>query len=221
MIGRICRLESGVESSMSDVFVDDASYTLMNAPRTWGDLLETLDADFSARGVLLACVRFDGVEEPAFREPSVLSRPLAAVLRVDVETATPDALLRQSLTEAGEAIAQMADEVSRISTLFRRNEPSTANAGLARLSGDLHTFVALVTTMRGPLGISEERLTIDGVSPDQQIERLAAWLESLVSAQSSEDWLTVADILEYDIEPILRAWRTRLEALTQDAGTRE
>jgi hypothetical protein len=206
---------------MSDVFVDDASYALVDTPRTWGDLLETLDADFSARGVLLACVRFDGVEELAFREPSVLSRPLAAVQRIDVETATPDALLRQSLAEAAEAISQMADEVTRISTMLRRNEIAPANEGLARLSGELHTFVGLVTTMRGPLGISEERLTIDGVPPDQQIERLAGWLESLVTAQSHEDWLTVADILEYDIEPVLRAWVGRLEALTQDAGTRE
>jgi hypothetical protein len=77
-----------------------------------------------------------------------------------------------------------------------------------------------VTTLRGPLGIAVERLTIDGVPPDEQMERLGAWLESLVSAQSSQDWLTVADVLEYDIEPILRAWRTRLEELTHESQGR-
>src|SRR2546422_961622 len=113
---------------MSDVFVDGARRALGNTPNTWGELLGTLDADLGGRGVLLAAVRFDGVEEPAFREPSVTARALTTVQRVDVETATPDALLRQ--------------------------------------------------------------------------------------------WLTVADVLEYDIEPILRAWRTRLEELTHESQGR-
>ena len=205
---------------MSDVFVDGASYGLANTPKTWGELLETLDADLGPRGVLLAAVRFDGVEQPAFREPSVAGRALTTVQRVDVETATPDALLRQSLAEAAEAIGQIADDVARVSALFRGNDVSAANQGLARLSGDLHTFTALVTTLRGPLGIPVERLTVDGVSPDEQIERLGAWLESLVAAQSSQDWLTVADILEYDIEPVLRGWRTRLETMTHEPQDR-
>ena len=205
---------------MSDVFVDGARRALGNTPNTWGELLETLDADLGGRGVLLAAVRFDGVEEPAFREPSVTARALTTVQRVDVETATPDALLRQSLTEAAVALAQVADDVTRVSTLFRGNDLAAANQGLARLSGDLHTFAALVTTLRGPLGIAVERLTIDGVPPDEQMERLGAWLESLISAQSSQDWLTVADVLEYDIEPILRAWRTRLEELTHESQGR-
>ena len=205
---------------MSDVFVDGASHGLGSTLKTWGELLETLDAELGVRGVLLAAVRFDGVEQPAFREPSVTARPLTTVQRVEVETATPDALLRQSLAEAAEGIGQIADDVARVSALFRGNDLTAANQGLARLSGDLHTFAALVTTLRGPLGIAVERLTIDGVSPDEQIERLGAWLESLIAAQSSEDWLTVADILEYDIEPILRAWRTRLETLTHEPQDR-
>jgi hypothetical protein len=205
---------------MSDVFVDGVSQALGSTSTTWGELLGVLDAEFGARGVLLTGVRFDGVEEPAFREPAVVARPLTAVQRVDVETATPDELLRQSLTEASEAIGQIADEVMRVATMFRRHELAPANEGLARLSADLHTFVALMTTLQGPLGISVERLTIDGVSPDEQIARLGGWLESLIGAQASEDWLTVADILEYDIEPVLRAWRTRLDALTHDAGIR-
>ena len=200
---------------MSDVFVDGASHPRGAACKTWGELLEALDADLGARGMRLAAVRFDGVEEPDFRQPSAMARPLATVQRVDVECATPDALLRQSLGDFAEGIGQTADEVARVCELFRRHEVSAANEGLARLTGDLHTFAALVTTLRDPsVGIPVERLTIDGVSPEQQIERLGAWLESLIGAQSSQDWLTVADILEYDIEPVLRAWRTRLETLT-------
>jgi hypothetical protein len=215
MISRAEAFEAVAESLMSDVFVDGAGHARGNACKTWGELLQELDAELGGRGLQLVVVRFDGVEEPAFREPSALALPLAAVQRVDVETATPDALLRQSLADFAEGIGQTADEVARVSGLFRQDDVSPANEGLARLTGDLNTFAALVTTLRGPsVGIPSERLTIDGVSPEEQIERLAAWLESLIGAQSNQDWLTVADILEYDIEPVLRAWRTRLETLT-------
>ena len=40
-------------------------------------------------------------------------------------------------------------------------------------------------------------------------------LETLVSAQSTQDWLTVADVLEYDMEPELRAWLECFESIKQ------
>jgi len=38
------------------------------------------------------------------------------------------------------------------------------------------------------------------------MEELGAALDAIVMAQESEDWLTVADVLEYDLEPAIRRW---------------
>jgi hypothetical protein len=47
------------------------------------------------------------------------------------------------------------------------------------------------------------------------METLWNALDAMVTAQASEDWLTVADVLEYDLEPAIRRWT---ELLTRVAS---
>src|SRR5688572_14338585 len=71
------------------IFVNDVPQELPNSPETWGDLLSTLDAQAAQRGVILSVTRFDGVEEPSFRDNVATARPLAGIRRIDVQTAVP------------------------------------------------------------------------------------------------------------------------------------
>ena len=114
-------------------------------------------------------------------------------------------------TEAGTAVALMADKVVRLAEMFRADEIKPANEGLTVLSSELADLVAMIGIMQGPLAVNPARLVIDGLTPEEQIARLGTWLESLVSAQSNQDWLTIADILEYEVEPMVRQWRDVLQ----------
>ena len=53
-----------------------------------------------------------------------------------------------------------------------------------------------------------------GKSVYQVVHELVGVLDALLSAQASEDWVTVADILEYDLEPAIHRWAA---VLTQTA----
>ena len=114
-------------------------------------------------------------------------------------------------TEAGTAVALMADKVVRLAEMFRADDVKAANEGLTVLASELADLVAMIGIMQGPLAVDPARLVIDGLSPEDQIARLGTWLESLVSAQANQDWLTIADILEYEIEPLVRQWRDVLQ----------
>lgn len=198
---------------MTDIFIDRTRHTSAYRASDWGDLLTALDADLDARGVVVTAVRFDGVDQPTFRHPSATTRDLNTIRQVHLETARPEVLLRQCLADAADAVGHMGGQVDRIATLFRRRELQLANQGLAQLAADLGAFVALVDTLRGPIGLDAACLAIDGASVEVQIARLHSRLESLLEAQRQEDWLTIGDILEYDLAPTLRAWRERLEEL--------
>jgi SAM-dependent methyltransferase len=115
--------------------------------------------------------------------------------------------------DASDGVEQIAVQIDLVADLFRRHNVGPANEGLARLSGDLRQFAQLVAMLGEGAGIDPTRLAINGVSPHAQLERLGRQLEDLVDAQSHEDWVTVADVLELDIQPMVRAWRERLLAL--------
>ena len=198
---------------MVHLYVNDAPATLDFTPKTWGELLARLDEQAAADGVVLSVARFDGVEEPAFRETAVTARELAAMARIDVETSVPAALLRECLLEASGSLETLAVEAIELGALYRRHDVSPAHDRLKTLAGELGGLIGLVGMLAGPLQIDLAAIATDGMNGAEQLETLGATVDALVSAQDQADWLTVADILEYDLEPSICRWGTLLTEL--------
>lgn len=197
--------------AMPQIYVNDVPQPLDAPPPTWGDLLATLDDQAAAQGFLLTTARFDGVDEPSFRDPQVTARRLTGVERVDVETATPAAFLRQCLLDSVRPLHEAADMTARLSAVYRQHDVSRGHDGLTALAMELRGLTTLVSMLGGPLQIDLSTYVSGGTTAAEQMDALGAALDALVAAQESEDWLTVADVLEYDLEPAIRRW---IELLT-------
>ena len=112
------------------------------------------------------------------------------------------------LGDGAEGVRQMLGDVRTLADLFRRHDIAPAHVALAQLAQDLGALIVLVESLRAPVAtIAPTALP----SPDE-VEQLARTLESVVTAQSTQDWLTVSDVLEYDLEPGLAGWLTSFES---------
>ena len=189
---------------MTQIFVNDVPQELDPTPQTWGDLLETLDAEAARDGVFLSVARFDGVDEPAFREPTVTGRDLRGVGRVDVETADGPVLLKTCLLDAVQPLRDAATNARSLAEFYRRHDLTRGHEGLVGLAAELRSLAMLLGALSGPLGIDLSAAAGDGASVDQHVVDLGTALDALIASQSSEDWVTVADILEYALEPAIR-----------------
>jgi hypothetical protein len=196
---------------MPQIYVNDVPQPVDAPLPTWGDLLASLDEQAAAQGFLLTTARFDGVDEPSFRDPQVTARRLTEVERVDVETATPAAFLRQCLLDSVRPLHEAADMTARLSSVYRQHDVTRGHDGLTTLAMELRGLTALVSMLGGPLQIDLSTFVSGGTTAAEQMEELGNALDALVTAQESEDWLTVADVLEYDLEPAIRRW---IELLT-------
>jgi hypothetical protein len=197
-------------ANMLQIYVNDAAQTFTITPKTWGDLLECLDTDAAAAGRILSSARFDGVEEPSFREPSAIARPLSGVARVDVRTAQPVAFLRECLLEAIPGLEETARRARHLADIYRGHDLKPGHEGLQGLASDLAAVAALSDMLSGPLGIDLAQITVEGVSAARHAEHMARTIDALVSAQEDHDWVTVADVLEYELEPAVRRWAALL-----------
>lgn len=196
---------------MPHIFLNDAPHAVEQSPETWGDLLASLDEQVAGQGLLLTTARFDGVDEPSFREPEVTARRLSEVQRVEVETASPAAFLRQCLLDTIRPLDQAADTAGRLGTLYRRQDVSPGHDGLSLLARELRDLTSLVGMLSGPLQIDLSSHVTNGLTVAEQMQEFGMAVDALVTAQESEDWLTVADVLEYDLQPAIRRW---IELLT-------
>jgi hypothetical protein len=195
---------------VAEVYIDDAKQAFGAIPGTWGDLLAVLDDRVSAQRLLVTAIRLDGVDEPAFRHPAVASRPLAAVRRIDVETSSPETLFRLCCGDAEADVADIAGRALELASQYRQQDVAAGHRGLVSLADDLWGFLALLQAMMTSPGFEPQWLMVDGATAQEQIATLGDHLEAVVVGQAASDWLTVSDILEYDIEPALRRWQQKL-----------
>jgi len=73
---------------VAEVYVDGVRLEITETTGTLGDLLRVFDTQATVARHLVTDVRLDGSDEPAFRDPSIVVRPLAAIGRVDSTVAT-------------------------------------------------------------------------------------------------------------------------------------
>lgn len=116
------------------------------------------------------------------------------------------------MTDATDGMKQLTEDVTTLADVFRQHDIGRANYLLAQLAQNLQALIVLVQELRGPVTNAGSAVNLPS---DQEAEKLVAMLETLVSAQSTQDWLTVADVLEYDMEPELRAWLECFESIKQ------
>jgi hypothetical protein len=179
--------------------------------KTWGDLLDDLDERCQAEGHVVTAVRLDGVDEPSFRRPEARTVGLTALAVVDVDTTTPGALVTEAIDEGCAGLDRLCDHAVTVGTLFRGLDPAAANRALVDLAQGLQA----ATTLLAAIGSVVQGGRPEGAvrSTDAVLGELAGQLEALIAAQQQGDWVTVADIVEHDIQPALRACRSMVEDL--------
>ncbi len=165
---------------------------------TWGGLLEVLDDHVAAMGHIVTDVRFDGIDEPAFREPRIMVTPLTDMATVEVSSGTPESLVRRCLEEAASSIEPLCQAALAIGDGFRGQDIESASADLAELADGMSTLIA----------IAGAATLASGAPPavGSLATELTGFVDALVAAQRARDWLAAADILQYDVEPALRRW---------------
>lgn len=179
----------------------------------WGDTLERLDQRFAGLGQVLTAVRFDGVDQPSFRDQGRAFDTLDGIRAIDIDAASPDDLLAATFSEARTAAATLAAAAGHIAAAFRGVDIGDARRELGELAQGLATLVAIAQTLSQATRVSLEAVECSGASGLAMIDQLTACADTLIGAQQRDDWVTVADVIEYDLAPALREWPPLFDAL--------
>jgi hypothetical protein len=203
---------------MARVVVNGIEWRHTELPDTWGDLLDALEADLTAKGTLVTAVRFDGVDEPTFRSPALLARRLADLAHLEVESGSARALVARALQDAAGSLAGLSEAVTRVGADFRGADILKANQALVEVADGVRALVALVAAVSVTLQLDLEALRSGDMPMSALAEELAGHVQSLTEAQEARDWLTVADVLEFDLHPALDKWNGIFQDLTESAA---
>lgn len=191
---------------MTKMVVDGAERRLDAVWTNWSDMLDAVDRELAAYGRIVTSVRLDGIDVPAFRDASVAGRALAGFAVIEVQSGTEADLVGRCLSDAIDAIDALRQSAADVGAAFRKHDLQPANGGLKELAGGLSTLMSLLQAIGLALRVDLTAARDGHPSPATLIAELAGHVEGLIAAQSNQDWLTVADVIEYDVEPSLRRW---------------
>lgn len=180
---------------------------------TWGDVLATIQSACAGRQEMIVGLRLDGADRTDLLESADRGQPVPDGAVVDVETATPSALVKAALDDASLALDSLARAADRLGLAFRGTDLAAANRDLAEFASGLRALLVVTGAVAGASGIDLARLGGAEHCASDLVRDLNQQAEVLVDAQGAGDWITVADTIEFDVAGTLRQWPALLSAL--------
>jgi hypothetical protein len=197
--------------------VNDSVYIPGRGVRTWGQLLSSIEAGDLRERLVVTAVRFRGVDQPSFREPATLAADLASIAAVDVDTAPASDLVASAVQTICDGIEPLVAAARQAADAFRLHD-------LPRGHRDLADFVLTFRVLADLTAVLDQADASLRSTPPQTrdtavFEQVEQSLESLVSFEMNEDWISVADVLEYEIAHLLPRWASAVGADGGNAAT--
>ena len=172
---------------------------------TWGDLLDWLETDYLKAGQCITRVSFGEQEAMSYRDTGFCGKELAGLEQIDIESGDFDSVVRQSLEELEVELGRVAEAGAGIIRLLETRDREQAYLALTQY---LESLAVLFSIFAEDLG------WVHGEGGDPRpalIASLEQALAELISAQENGLWISVCDVLEYEIPPVLDGWKSLVQ----------
>ena len=193
-----------------DVTINETEIQIPSYIATWGDLLDWIETDFLKAGECITHVYLGGDEAYNFRDRKVCGQELNSVGNIAIHSGDFDKVVNESLEQLDEELKAALAGCDVVVRLLENRNEQEAYDRLAQLLDSIRIFFAIFSE---DLGWSEP---LEAESSRQEVSAtLERALKQLISAQENRYWVSICDVLEYEITPILETWQ-KLVARTRE-----
>jgi hypothetical protein len=182
-----------------DVRIDEMKINPPSDVTTWGDLLDWVETKELKPGKCITRVTFQGEEEIQYRLPALCNREIHDVGDVQIELAEFDTVVKETMSELQTEIDGALENTRDIIKLFEDRSEERAHTQLAHLLDSIRIFFSVFSEDLGWVG-----------APDHSTN-LESAIRQLIAAQENRFWVSISDVLKYEIVPILESWRETVE----------
>ena len=192
-----------------DVRINQDEIRVPTGVATWGDLLNWLETDFFHAGQCITHVYVAGSETCNYRDRFLCDQELEALGHVAILSDDFDKVVHESLAELDGQLVSTLTSCKEIVRLLENRNEEEAYERLGQLLESIRVFFTI---------FSEDLGWVEPLDAEISRKEFSAALEraltQLISAQEKRYWVSICDVLEYEITPILESWQKMV------AGTR-
>jgi cell fate (sporulation/competence/biofilm development) regulator YmcA (YheA/YmcA/DUF963 family) len=125
---------------------------------------------------------------------------------LDIETVSFEKFAEAAIKDSAFFIKNIIASVNKTAELFRIYDETEANEKMAQIIDPLRALVVFINSTRVDLKWDFENDQIDGHPIVKDWEKLHGVIDELKLTQEEGDWILYADLLEYELVPVLNVW---------------
>ena len=132
------------------------------------------------------------------------------VTTVEVRTMPVGEVAVEITRELYKVVSLMGEGASRVAELFRQADDAEALETYQDLLDVTRDFVGMVSTLRGEFSLKDHK---EFMEASEQFNTLFTEMSEVLL---NEDWILLADLLEYEYIPAVNRWKTVVALLRED-----
>lgn len=191
--------------------------------KSFGELMACLAKRAAREGDSILKVKLNGEDITGKDRTSIDPLPLDQVKEIEIQTGDPQVLARTSLYSVADFLEKLLIQLQDSAELLRVGYSERSNQSYLRCIDGLQVFMHSLESCRRLLGISFELLIVPAgpegglISAAENRRHMFEVLDSMIEAQTNQDWVLLSDLLEYELVPVLEDWRRIIPEILGEA----
>lgn len=174
---------------------------------TAGDLLEYLKKTYLSPRDFISVISVNGEEVSEKQQAALVKRPVSEIESFEITTENPTDLSIRTLEKMDEFVDSLIALLESSSDKFRIEDETIANKHFLTSVEALQTFVDVIIKIKTLNALDYKDILYNSKPVLEKEEALLRTFNSLRDLQEGRDWISLADIIEYELVPLLHDWK--------------
>ncbi len=122
-----------------------------------------------------------------------------------ITTQSSDYIAVQALNSSQKSFETITADFQKVSDMFRFDNEIKANSYFAQCIENFQWYLKIISDSLSLLGKNLSSIQLSDKNLEEKITELSAKLEEMIECQQSKDWILLADMIEYELLPLLKS----------------
>jgi hypothetical protein len=138
---------------------------------------------------------------------------LSEVQSIDIRTLGVAEVAVEITRELYKVVTLMGEGATRVAELFRQADDAEALDTYQDLLDVTRDFIGMVSVLRGEFALKDHKEFLEAS------DQLSSLFSEMTEVLANEDWILLADLLEYEFLPAVNRWKKVVALLREDVRT--
>ena len=177
--------------------------------KTLGDLLDRILENEPESGNCFSNIRLNE-EDVLVDSHEVRQILISKIETLETETLSLNQILEKNIANAEDYLKKLIPGIQKASDLFRSGNEQEANKFLINIIDGMDWFSQVTDSIARAIDFESADIIFEGKTIQERQEHLVELTRQMVEANQNQDWVLIADLLEYEILPYYTDWEEQL-----------